>query len=169
MKIEVGESLMRSWLRHVEGCQIAELNWKPSSSWPVLDGTPSLMDVARKHFKKELGDDIFKEQTAPQLLKQAEIDVLGIRLDPPNGRILKIYCVDVAFHQNGLGYGDVAETVKRVLKKLIRQVMVIQSVFGPLPVQVVFASPKAGPPYVSALEDAMRSLRAFFFSTRNHD
>jgi len=29
MKIEIGESLVRSWLRHVEHCEFSELNWKP--------------------------------------------------------------------------------------------------------------------------------------------
>ncbi len=29
MKIEIGESLMLSWLRHVKKCQLVQLNWKP--------------------------------------------------------------------------------------------------------------------------------------------
>jgi hypothetical protein len=33
MKIEVEGSLIRSWLiRHVEKCEFAKLNWKPSST-----------------------------------------------------------------------------------------------------------------------------------------
>jgi len=162
MKIEVGESLMRSWLRHVEGCQFAELNWKPSSSWRVCGDTQPLTDVAREHFKKELEVDLFGTQTAYQLLKQAEIDVLGIRLNPPKGEIVKVYSVDMAFHEGGLNYGGVAETVNRVLKKLIRHTMIIQSVFGPVPLQVVFASPKVGQPCVSALEKAMGVLSELF-------
>ena len=31
MKIEIGKSLIFSWLRHVRGCPIAQGNWKPSS------------------------------------------------------------------------------------------------------------------------------------------
>src|SRR5437879_5698727 len=106
---------MRSWLRHVEGCQIAELNWKPSSTWAVCKDAPSIMDVARDHFRIDLRDDVFKEQTAAQLLRQTEIDVLGIRFDPPHGKIEKIYCVDVAFHEDGLHYkGGIPGTVNRV-------------------------------------------------------
>ena len=30
MKLEVGESLSLSWLRHVRGCQVVQLNWKIS-------------------------------------------------------------------------------------------------------------------------------------------
>jgi hypothetical protein len=65
------------------------------------------MDSARDHFKSALGVEIFGTQTAYQLLKQGEIDVLGIRLKP-NGEIVKIYSVDMAFHEGGLNYGGVA-------------------------------------------------------------
>jgi len=30
MKIEMGESLMLSWLKHAKSCKITQLNWKPS-------------------------------------------------------------------------------------------------------------------------------------------
>ena len=36
MKIEIGESLMSSWLRHVKHCQIVQSNWKPSvTTWKL--------------------------------------------------------------------------------------------------------------------------------------
>ena len=104
MKIEVGESLMRSWLRHIQGCQFAELNWKPSSSWPVCSDVQPLMDAARDHFKSALAADIFGTQTAYQLLKQGEIDVLGIRINP-DGEVVRVCSVDMAFHEGGLNYG----------------------------------------------------------------
>jgi hypothetical protein len=163
MKIEVGESLMRSWLRHIQGCQFAELNWKPSSSWPVCGDVQPLMNAARNHFKSALGVEIFGSQTAYQVLKQGEIDVLGIRLKP-NGEVVKVYSVDMAFHEAGLNYGGVEETVNRVLKKLIRSTMITRSVFGSLPQQVLFASPVVGRPYVSALSSAMQALEGFLLS-----
>lgn len=33
MKIEMGESLCASWLRHVKGCQIVQTNWSNSPTW----------------------------------------------------------------------------------------------------------------------------------------
>ena len=36
MKIEMGESLVRTWVRHYRGCQFAELNWKPSPTWDAM-------------------------------------------------------------------------------------------------------------------------------------
>lgn len=35
MKIEMGESLFYSWLRHVKECQVVQMNWKPSPSWQL--------------------------------------------------------------------------------------------------------------------------------------
>jgi len=33
MKIEIGESLISSYLSHVEGCRIVQTNWKKSGNW----------------------------------------------------------------------------------------------------------------------------------------
>jgi hypothetical protein len=34
MKIEMGESLILSWLKHVKNCQIVQINWKPfTKAW----------------------------------------------------------------------------------------------------------------------------------------
>jgi hypothetical protein len=60
VKIEVGEHLVRSWLRHVKNCQIAELNWKPSPLWVAHQNFQVFMDDARIFFKQALDDDIFK-------------------------------------------------------------------------------------------------------------
>jgi hypothetical protein len=114
VKIEIGESLLRSWLRHVKGCQLAELNWKPSSSWEKHEDLQSLMEQARAFFLNSLNIDIFKKITvASQLIKQAEIDVLGVKLGM-DGRIQAIYGIDVAYHEAGLNYGD---NIIRILKK----------------------------------------------------
>ena len=33
MKIDIGESLVYSYLRHVKNCTIVQTNWKPSGNW----------------------------------------------------------------------------------------------------------------------------------------
>lgn len=35
MKIEIGESLLQSYLKHVENCLISQTNWKTSSNWNI--------------------------------------------------------------------------------------------------------------------------------------
>lgn len=37
MKIEIGESLFYSWLRHVKFCQLVQTNWKISQQWELMD------------------------------------------------------------------------------------------------------------------------------------
>jgi hypothetical protein len=117
VKIEIGESLMRSWLRHVQRCQLAELNWKPSSTWDKSGDGQHLMNQARVFFQRALEITLFPEDgKASQLIKQAEIDVLGVRLDL-GGRVEAVYGADVALHENGLQYKD---NVVGILKKLVR-------------------------------------------------
>lgn len=50
----MGESLMRSWLRHTQNCQVAELNWKTSSSWAYdEESAQNIMDTARKYCQEK--------------------------------------------------------------------------------------------------------------------
>lgn len=92
MKIEMGESLMQSYLKHIKGCLITQTNWKTLRSWKK-----SNEDKAKAKFEK--------------MLNQAELDVIGIAND-------KIYMVEIAFHEQGLRYGNDDNKVRdRVLKK----------------------------------------------------
>ena len=90
MKIEIGESLVRSWLRHVEHCEFAELNWKPSPTWKAQPDE----EVAQLFNRaKEYNPEAFGQNKLSQFLKQAEVDVLG--LSTSNNRL---HLVDIAFH-----------------------------------------------------------------------
>jgi hypothetical protein len=163
VKIEMGESLMRSWLRHVKGCQLAELNWKPSSGWEKSGDGQQRMDAARVFFQRALGITLFAEDaTASQLLRQAEIDVLGVELGR-GGDVEAVYAADVAYHENGLHYKD---NVGGILKKLVRGRVAVEAYFGEVPCHVIFASPVVGPGPLQALQGAMEQLRAFFTEQR---
>jgi hypothetical protein len=35
MKIEIGESLVYSYLKHIEGCRVVQTNWKTSGLWAI--------------------------------------------------------------------------------------------------------------------------------------
>src|SRR5689334_19175522 len=100
----MGESLMRSWLRHVRGCQLAELNWKPSSGWEKSGDAQRWMDAARVFFQRTLTIMLYDDDAnASQLLRQTEIDVLGVKLGR-GGKVEAVYATDVAYHENGLHY-----------------------------------------------------------------
>lgn len=171
MKIEMAESLIRSWARHCIGCQVAELNWKPSTenTWPKKEtsSSASFFAEAAAFFQKALGSEIFKKTVSVnQLIKQAEIDVLGLKVE--NGQVGKIVAVDVAFHSGGLLYGDKRETAARVAKKLFRSAIIADTYFPGVETEFVFASPKVNPASVECLIVAEAALNDFFAARRQN-
>ena len=80
MKIEMGESLFYSWLRHVKECKIVQTNWKVSSQWQLSDADTleKLMALVDKHYSEKHNCSIFKQNTSlSQLLQQGECDEGG--------------------------------------------------------------------------------------------
>ena len=63
MKIEMGESLFYSWLRHVKECQIVQTNWKTSNQWELQneDEINKLFIAADKFFFEKYQYKIFKQ------------------------------------------------------------------------------------------------------------
>lgn len=142
MKIEIGESLLLSWLRHVKGCQLVQMNWKPSSRWTLMneDIIQGIMYESEKFFSDSYKYKIYKNNSSlRQLIQQAEIDVIGVAIQ---GGEYEIYAIDVAFHGAGLNYGKNEETVSRVIKKIFRTAMCIYGLFGYSKGEIVFTSPK---------------------------
>lgn len=142
MKLEVGESLLRSWLRHVKQCQFAELNWKPSPLWNVMLEATEINSTIFAEATKTFGAGLFKKSSLSQLLRQGEIDALGMY---SNNNSTQFYACDIAFHSQGLLYGSKSETILRVTKKLIRSALLLNSFLGTKDAWVVFASPKVSP------------------------
>jgi hypothetical protein len=141
MKVEIGESLIFSWQRHVLGCPIAQTNWKPSPTWPIRHEASLVADFEkmRELAGPRLGFEVFKKSSFQQFIRQAEIDVLGLRF---GDAALAAVAVDSAFHENGVQYGDRQETVARILKKLIRTAFTLEAYFDLHQADVVFATPK---------------------------
>jgi hypothetical protein len=143
MKIEIGESLMYSWLRHVKHCQSVQLNWKPSNTWELYNENlvKKIMEETSQYIREKYMLEIFKNnQSHTQILKQGEIDVLWLELR--NGSVAEIYGIDTAFHKNGLNYGNADQTVERVVKKMIRMTMIMAGFFDLTRGTIIFASPK---------------------------
>ncbi len=149
MKIEMGESLVRSWLRHVEHCEFAELNWKASPAWQI-EAAPSVEDLFES--AKAAWPEAFGKNRLSQLLKQAEIDVLGL-----NTRDTRLHLVDIAYHSGGLNYGG-ADTGKRIFKKLIRSILVAMTYFPQHQSTVYFMTPFASPAVKNAVENAKNQV-----------
>jgi hypothetical protein len=145
MKIEIGESLFLSWLRHVKGCQLVQTNWKSASEWGRMNDEKiqSLMDKSDTYFNEKYSYRIYKGTTSiDQLIAQAEIDVVGISFSEGKQ---ELYAIDVAFHEAGLNYGSKDETVMRIVKKILRTAMCIYGYFGFKTGSIIFAAPKINP------------------------
>ena len=152
MKIEIAESLIYSYLKHVEGCRIVQTNWATSGNWTV---TEYEKERARELFNKVASSEhfsgIFKNNSFDQLIKQAEIDVLGINTTEET-----IYGIDVAFHSAGLNYGSKTETALRIVKKIFRTIFIMQSYFDENEkFNSYFITPKVNPATQVIIEDLM--------------
>ena len=157
MKIEMGESIFYSWLRHVKECQVVQTNWKVSPSCQLKneDKLCNLMNITDKFFKNKYNYEVFKNNSLYQLLAQAELDTIGICISE-NG--IEIHVVDVAFHENGLNYGSKVETVERVTKKIIRAAMCLIGHFNVFGGDVIFASPKINNSVMEILNPCINDL-----------
>jgi hypothetical protein len=154
MKIEIGESLIFSWLRHVKGCPIVQANWKPSPTWPIRreSGLAGDFERMREIAGQRLGFEIFKRSSFQQFIRQAEVDVLGLRFNEATVAV----AVDSAFHEAGVNYGDLCETVGRILKKMIRTAFALDLHQA----DIVFATPKMHDAVQEALQGCWPDLQS---------
>lgn len=119
MKIEMGESIAASWLRHTKECSVVEFSWK----YNIKEDAPLDDQIINKYkfFQQDENNHRFtrlkKDIKLKQFIKQGEIDCLGFGLNS------SIYAVDVAYHLDGLNYGSKLESTKRVCKKMIRSIL----------------------------------------------
>lgn len=148
MKIEVGESLIGSWLKHICRCQIVQQNWKTSDFWDICVSEKEIQKTLqglKKHFKQNEIEFISKKQKSSQMIKQGEVDCIGLNLELDNDSNLlvrNICAVDVAFHEAGLNYGNIDNTCARITKKYIRTALTIYQYFGIKRAEIIFATPK---------------------------
>ena len=157
MKIEIGESLMYSWLRHVKNCELAQTNWKPSALW-VRKHDNDLQKLKNYVDAKFPNLNIFgkkKKVTLDQFIAQAETDVMGFSLSNN-----KSYAIDIAYHENGLGYGKIKENVERVIKKSVRSAMSIYGYYDRKDAEIIFATPKTTATVLKELQQSINDLQS---------
>lgn len=172
MKIEMGESLFYSWLRHVKECQIVQTNWKVSPKWQLQheEELADLMAVTDRHFESKYGYKIYKKKSSlSQLIQQGECDAVGVSIQAEGSRY---YAVDVAFHESGLNYGTRTETVMKVISKSLRTAMCLYGYMDTKSAEIAFASPKINPAILSDLKPCIQDVneilreRGFDFAVR---
>ena len=166
MKIEIGESLALSYLKHVKKCVLYQNNWKISSKWAKPDEdedededeNEEKITLEKKTFN-EINihfNNIFKS-SFNQTLKQAEIDALGMDKEG------KIYAIDIAYHEKGLSYDkDKNITIDKLIKKLLRSYLILLSYFPDRDYEIIFASPKVGNTKEQLIVSAFNRLENLF-------
>ena len=160
MKIEIGESLALSYLKHVKKCVLYQNNWKISSRWRQLDkGKNKKNTTLEEKIFNEIKirfNGVFKS-SFNQTIKQAEIDVLGMDKEG------KIYAIDIAYHEKGLSYDkDNNVTINKMIKKLLRSYLILLSYFPDRDYEIIFASPKVGDTKEQLILVAFDKLRELF-------
>lgn len=163
MKIEIGESLLLSWLRHVKKCHLVQTNWKPSvAAWRIKNENEitNLMNKSGELFRSKYGFDVYKKNTFTQLMQQAEIDVIGMSFSQAN--IQDVFAIDVAFHEGGLNYGGKEEASSRVVKKIIRTAMCLYGYFDINRGNIIFATPKANYCVQEIIDPYIEDVRTIF-------
>ena len=159
MKIEMGESLLQSYLKHVENCLISQTNWKTSSNWSIDESCREQVEFIYSKIKKNNQfSDVFKNNELDQILKQAEIDVLGINNQDT------VFMVEVAFHEGGLNYGSKIETKNKIFDKLLRAYLIGLSYFPGKKYKIIFATPKTNPATRDIINDYFEILEREFSS-----
>ncbi|MDU6522290.1 hypothetical protein [Clostridium sp.] len=164
MKIEMGESLMMTWVKHIKKCQIVQTNWMPSmESWDIKNEEliEELMRESDRYFKNRYGLELYKKNSSfTQLLQQAEVDVLGLSMVAKEQ--IEIYAIDIAFHEAGLNYGDKNETSTRVAKKVLRTAMCLLAFFPDDKGNIIFASPKINNNILELVNVYMEDIKSIF-------
>lgn len=142
MKIEIGESLIMSWLRHAKNCQVVQMNWKVSThAWQYFneEQIDVIIDSVQQKFLQEYGLDLFKKIVVP----------------------VKLFSVDIAFHENGLNYENKEETIARVLKKMVKMTVTILEYFNSTKTDIIFASPKINNSVYNDLTNSVALLNKY--------
>lgn len=162
MKVEVGESLLYSWLRHTKECKLVQSNWKASTQWNLLH-KKELEDIFEKtdeYFRNKYSYNIFKKNSSvSQVIQQGECDVLGISVGDEGN---KFYAVDVAFHEFGLNYGSKEETVMKVVSKIVRTAICLYGYFNTKKAEIIFAAPKINNAVMEKLTPCISDLNDIF-------
>lgn len=164
MKIELAESLVYSWLRHIKECQIVQTNWKTSPAWTMYNqaALEGMFNDLNTLFGGKGGVKTFKKTTdLSQLLQQGECDVIGVSIQKAKPFY---YAVDVAFHESGLNYGSKQETIYKVLAKCIRTAFCLYGYFNATDGEIYFASPKIPKPIETELDRHIATLNTYFLN-----
>lgn len=161
MKIEIGEFLILSWLRHVRGCVLTQMNWSPSPAWPVARERQlgTAFEAVQELCVDATGRRILEDRDVGAFVRDARIDVLGLRLDRAT-RHVEAIAVDSAINDDELPHGDAEETIVRLIQRMLRAGFALAAYLNPPQVSVVFATPWLAQPIREEVQRRLARLEA---------
>ncbi len=169
MKIEMGESLVYSWLKHVRRCAFIHANWKAplENQWRNVEELADILGELRGL----LGDaaiDILGNDNIRQFIRQTECDEIGLNRN--NDGSFSVTAMEVAIHlkrdglhYNGIRHGStVRENVSddKVPAKLIGIAFAVYACTSIRNGEISFATPIAD-------EDILGRIRARLLIVEN--
>lgn len=172
MKIEIGESLIITWLRHVKKCHIVQNNWKISTKWNKYNVED--VNVLWKRVV-DVYPGVFVNTTLEKALKQGELDVLGVAFEATNDDALytycpikkqqdtykmKLYAVEIANHKGGLNYNK--KSAETVMKKMIRAALSMVMYMSLYEGDIIFVSPKIGKKDLEKINVLLKDIEEVF-------
>lgn len=168
MQIDVAESLIASWLRHMEKYPVVQNNWK-APNWEELEPeresrAEGMREKFRQFCKGKGGVRVFgKEDKLGTILKQCEIDVVGIKVEKK--KKLYIKAGDVAFHSHGLNYGGNKRLSPawKVVSKIMRSILSLTAYIDFDELHIFFASPFVRRTDTEKIKDLIGDLQEFLY------
>ena len=171
MSFEMGESLMHSWMKHIQGCHVVQTNWKISHSWK-LQNQAEIFEIVEKAMKKmsiisnERKSRV--ETLTKRVLKQFECDCVGVRI---SGNDTEVIGAEVAIHTAGLHYTPSKSssfkksekfTAHKVIQKLFVIAIAFRGYFGIKKAKIYFATPKILPSFRDDVKKALDEFVKFW-------
>ncbi|MFF2447459.1 hypothetical protein ACFVSW_10150 [Neobacillus sp. NPDC058068] len=159
------ESLMVSWLKHIENCQITQTNWNAAiNSWELqsVDNIIKLMEITGKFFLKNYNLNFYENASTPLLfLQQGNIDVLGLKI---NSNVSNMYGVSITVDKSAFDSGSALGPLEEIIKKMIRTALITIGYFNTSNAKIIFAEPKIHKNLYEAIVNALKGLTNIFES-----
>ena len=156
----IGESVLLSYFKYTLKCLIYCQNWTNSKEYTEKANVKEIYDnlyvkhqEVRNNFTTKSKNSKPQMRSLESILNETEIDAIGFK-----GK--EVYIADVAFHSNGLGYGDNED---RIFKKLFRFCLIaLQYFFDYEKFEIMFTCPFVKPSEVESVNKVADKIQKLF-------
>ncbi len=164
MKIEVGKSLISSWLMHAKSCQVVQTNWKPSIDTIEVHDEELLDEIINDIHNKffvEMNYELFNtSKRARDIIQDKTINLLGLELD--HAEVKKLYAIEAIFVEDGIKHGKSSDIIEDILRQMMAMTVASLGYFSCKNCEMVFASPIVSQTVSEKLDEICETLTGYF-------